>query len=217
LGGVPHCTAHPLRRAYWPAYQLDHRVAAAGKCEVCPLYLPHLANPHKDIPNKNPKIATLAAYLERRMRKSLFKIREYGKYGFMDATGEVVIEPQYYAVEDFYNGFSRVQLNDRLVPLDEMGRLLMRRFFNYVGLFEEHMAKVRLVQHWGFIDERGRVAIPMQFNDVSDFSEGAAAVKFNGHYGYIDQWGNYVIEPRFAWAGEFNEGLAPATSGKHSG
>ena len=27
--------------------------------------------------------------------KPLFKIREKGKYGFMDADGEIVIEPQY--------------------------------------------------------------------------------------------------------------------------
>ena len=41
------------------------------------------------------------------MRKPLFKIRENGKYGFMDTSGEVVIEPQYYDAEAFYNGFGR--------------------------------------------------------------------------------------------------------------
>ena len=57
------------------------------------------------------------------MKKPLFKIREDGKYGFMDAMGEVVVEPQYVEAEDFYNGFSRVRLNDRMVPLDTQGRL----------------------------------------------------------------------------------------------
>ncbi|RMG76804.1 MAG: WG repeat-containing protein, partial [Bacteroidetes bacterium] len=82
------------------------------------------------------------------MRKPLFKIRENGKFGFMDATGEIVIEPQYYEAEDFHNGFSRVRFNNKLVPLDSLGRLLMKHLFNFVGLFEEGFAKAQLVNQW---------------------------------------------------------------------
>ena len=69
------------------------------------------------------------------MKNPLFKIREYGKYGFMNIEGKVVIEPQYLEVEDFYNDFSRVRFNNKLVPLDCMGRLLMKHIFNHVGYF----------------------------------------------------------------------------------
>ena len=79
------------------------------------------------------------------MRKPLYIIREKGKYGFMDASGETVIEPQYFQVEDFYNGYSRILFNDKPVHLDAVGRLLMKHSFKYVGLFEENLAKVQLV------------------------------------------------------------------------
>ena len=89
------------------------------------------------------------------MKNPLFKIREAGKYGFINAEGTVVIEPQYYDAEAFYNNFSRVRFNDKLVPLDCMGRLLMKHLFNHVGYFEDGLAKVQLVKRWGFIDRRG--------------------------------------------------------------
>ena len=74
------------------------------------------------------------------MENHLYKIREHGKYGFMNQAGQVVIEPQYYEAENFYNGFSRVRFNNKLVPLDSLGRLLMKHLFNFVGNFEEELA-----------------------------------------------------------------------------
>ncbi|MBK6902659.1 MAG: WG repeat-containing protein [Saprospirales bacterium] len=62
------------------------------------------------------------------MPPNLFKIRDHGKFGFIDAHGAVVIEPQYFEADDFYAGFSRVRLNNRLVPMDALGRLLLRHF-----------------------------------------------------------------------------------------
>lgn len=51
-----------------------------------------------------------------------YKIRQHGFFGFMNASGEVVIEPQYLEVGDFHNGFARVRLNDQWVPMDTLGR-----------------------------------------------------------------------------------------------
>ena len=88
------------------------------------------------------------------MKSPLFKIREDGKYGFINAEGQVMIEPQYFEVEDFYNDFSRVRFNNKLVPLDSLGRLLMKHIFNHVGHFEDGLAKAQLVNLWGYIDIR---------------------------------------------------------------
>jgi hypothetical protein len=63
------------------------------------------------------------------MRQPLFKIRQNGFYGFINATGEVVIEPQYLEAGEFHNGFARVRLNDQWVPMDALGRLLLKRIY----------------------------------------------------------------------------------------
>ena len=42
------------------------------------------------------------------MEELRFKIRDKGRFGFMDEHGNVVIEPQYVEAEDFYNLFAKV-------------------------------------------------------------------------------------------------------------
>ena len=63
------------------------------------------------------------------MSTPLFKIREKNKYGFIDADGEIIIEPQYLQVEDFHNNFARVKVFDKILLMDEAGRLLLKRVF----------------------------------------------------------------------------------------
>ena len=86
------------------------------------------------------------------MQTPLFKIRQGQFFGFMNHTGEVVIEPQYLYVDEYRNGFTRVRLNDLLVHMDQQGRLLLKRMYKQIGTFEQGLSRVRLVQHWGFIN-----------------------------------------------------------------
>jgi hypothetical protein len=105
------------------------------------------------------------------------------KWGFMDLTGAMVIEPQFYWVRDFSEGLAAVG-----IPADN------------------NAAK------WGFIDKTGALVIEARFDGADPFSDGMAVVSvWQGdvpRYGYIDTTGKVVIEPQFEWAGEFSEGLA---------
>jgi len=105
------------------------------------------------------------------------------KWGFMDTSGAMVIEPQF----DFIRGFS-----EGLAA---------------VGFPQEDDSTL-----WGFIDKTGVLVIEPRFAGVDPFSEGLApVVVWEGDvpkWGYIDTSGAMVIEPRFEWAAEFSEGLA---------
>ena len=106
------------------------------------------------------------------MEQQLYKIRDRGKFGFMNRSGEVVIEPQYFEADEFYHGFSRVRMNDRLVLLDAMGRLYLKQLFNYIGYFEEELARVQLVQRWGYIDKKGNLPLRCSMKKPLIFPKG---------------------------------------------
>lgn len=119
----------------------------------------------------------------------LAAILKDGMWGFVDETGNMVIEPQF---------------PDTCFEEDPH--------------FSEGFAAVQIDGKWGFIDKTGSIAIEPKFDYVFEFSEGLASVRIgdsdNCKYGYIDKTGKYVITPQFGYAGNFTEGLASVYVGK---
>jgi len=107
----------------------------------------------------------------------LFQIHYGDKWGFMDRTGKIVIEPQFVDVSDFFDGLAKV----------------VKRIGNdYKSCF---------------IDDKGKTVISCTFDDAGDFSEGLAPVRVGRLWGYIDLTGQTVIAPRFQGAAEISDGL----------
>ena len=152
----------------------------------------------------------------------LFVIREGGtdgKYGFIDKTGKVVIEPQYDYVEPFSEGMARVEVGDKWGFVDEKGKLVIAPQFDAAHDFSEGLAGVKVGKNWGFIDKTGKMVIPSKFyddyygiNTFYNFHDGMAIVKLRdeGDYrnGYINKKGEIVVEVGSSSPGNFSDGIA---------
>lgn len=114
---------------------------------------------------------------------------ENGLYGFINASGEYVIEPKFDGIADKYNPFSSG--------------------ICFVGVHEN--AK-RL---WGIIDKSGKYIVEPTFSEVGEFSCDLAYVSDanSGLYGYIDKTGKYQIEPQYTEAREFVDEIAIVSRG----
>lgn len=125
----------------------------------------------------------------------------YGKMGFLDTTGKMVIPadkyelpimegPVYYS---FSEGLCRQSADSCTVFINKRGRVVVR-CKGYAGDFHEDMAWFFDDSgQYGFIDRSGDVVIPCQFDAVGDFSEGLCWVQRGDKCGYIDKTGRAVI------------------------
>ena len=104
---------------------------------------------------------------------------ESGLVGFMDESGEYVIEAQYKEAHNFHEGFAPV--------------------------CEEVDGK----DTWGYVDKSGEIVIDYQYEWAGPFSEeGYALVEVDGKYGYINKDGSWFLKPQFDDANSFSNGYA---------
>ena len=85
------------------------------------------------------------------------------KYGFIDKSGKVVIEPQFDDAGGFSEGLARVEKDGKWGFIDKSGKVVIEPQFDEVGDFSEGFGKVK---------KDGKVVNEPQFNDVSFFVEG---------------------------------------------
>jgi len=123
----------------------------------------------------------------------LFIYKSGTAYGFINATGEVVIQAQYVGVKEFREGLAAVNVNDDL----SLGQ-------------------------WGYIDRLGNMVIAPQYWLASSFHEGLAAVLPTGgvNWVYINTASQEVIsrltekKPFIYGAQPFKNGVACVEAAK---
>ena len=111
------------------------------------------------------------------------------KYGYIDETGKMVINPMFESAEVFSEGLAGVCVG-------------------HGCYYSRPSDKPKEEEKWGFVDKTGSIVIPPQFSYVSTFHEGLAAVCVGNKYGFIDKTGKFVINPQYDSASEFNNGIA---------
>ena len=155
------------------------------------------------------------------------------KYGYINASGKIVINPQFKLSSDFREGLAVAQADNQLYGyIDKKGTWVIQPQYDYAFNFEDGIAcvrtKVQGAPDWtslsGYIDRSGKFVIPPKFFDARPFSEGLAYARLpqipdegaalplpdNRGGGYIDKKGTFVIQPRpeLGQAYDFSEGLA---------
>lgn len=161
---------------------------------------------------------------QRKSSDKLFPIVQDGKWGFIDKTGRVVIEPQFAFAHEFSDGLAAIGI---LRPqgldsgyIDQTGKIVVSLSQGSYGAgdFSEGLAPVGAGgTKLGYIDKTGQFIIKPRFDKAYSFSDGIARVQDDGKYGYIDRSGELVADLMFDDAGDFSDGVALVKIGSRTG
>src|ERR1035437_3884839 len=167
----------------------------------------------------------------------LYPVVVNGRWGFVDKSGKLVINPQFDRAEVLAERLAAVRLG-RWGYVDVSGKVVINPQFDKADVFSDGLAAVKLGGggpdplapfdprpyrpfggggRYGYINPEGKYAINPQFEDAGTFAGGLAAVKLGGRWGFIDKTGKIVINPQFDEAAAFSDGLAAVKMGGRFG
>ena len=131
------------------------------------------------------------------------------KYGFIDESGNVAIQPFFDQAGTFDRaGMAVIGTGGRYALVSREGKLMTEFRYDRIWGFRggEELTLFRRNGNYGYLDRAGNEAIPPVFSRAGFFSaNGLAPCELNGKYGYIDKTGEFVIQPKYEQVTHFTD------------
>ncbi len=141
-------------------------------------------------------------------------------YGYIDTTGFVKIEHNFYEAGKFKNGWASIKLGKhKYTFINKSCKKIGEIIFQEVCDFRENVAAVKINGKWGFIDTTGGFIVKPEFLKIGNFGNGLAPIflrkksrfGFFRSYivcGFINKKGKQVIKAKFKKCTDFNNGFS---------
>jgi len=120
-----------------------------------------------------------------------------GKWGYLDASGQFVLLPQFTCAGPFRNNRACVETLTGVAYINPTGKVVTWLDFEAGRDFYEGRAAAKLRGEWCYIDTTGRVVIFPRYTVADDFTNGLARVCEGERWGIIDNQGQYVVPAEF--------------------
>ncbi|MGL5955919.1 MAG: WG repeat-containing protein [Brevinema sp.] len=142
--------------------------------------------------------------------QQLYPFPEGGKWGYINQTGQIVVQPIYYSGGQFVEGFAKVsQINERGEYLygfiNALGREVIPPKFLSVSDFDGGIARVKIREKFFPLLTNGTVLTDQAFDELHPITNGVAVFQRNGLYGYLYTNGRVLISERFTVAYPFSD------------
>ncbi len=143
-----------------------------------------------------------------------FMVEKNNKWGYADATGELVVEPRYERACGFHENLAAVQRNGRWGYINMRGEEVIAPTYENAAYFKNGLAIAEYAGKWGWINAKGEVVVQFTYDWVMDFrNDGRAAVRLDNKWGWIDRDGKVIIPIQFDKVDGYEEGLVRVTKG----
>ena len=103
-------------------------------------------------------------------------MRSGDKWGFINASGRLVIYPQFKAAYYFQQGVAVAEVDSGEVLIDTSGKVVAQDF-HVVNAITEGRVPISRGKKSGYLDAKGKMVIPLVYDGVMSFSNGLAAVQ----------------------------------------
>jgi hypothetical protein len=149
--------------------------------------------------------------------EELARFEIINKFGFINKSGKIVIEPQFDYVSSFKNGYAIFKKIDdyffyksiKYGKIDKSGNITLIKDFQAddIGFFSDDLSLIEYKSKIGFCDSVGTILVSPQYDAIENLYMGLAKFKMNNKFGYTDSSGNVIIQAIYDDIEVISEGL----------
>lgn len=122
-------------------------------------------------------------------------ISRNGRYGLINRSGSILIEPQYRSLKDYGDHVLALLPNDQWALLDTLGMRLSPRSYNDILPFDGTYFVTRNQRFYGAVGADGQEILRCVYDSILQHAGGRIVVQFHGEYGIIDVHENWLVAP----------------------
>lgn len=144
-------------------------------------------------------------------------VSKNGRYGAVNAQGEICIPMVYEALSPFSDDLAAAQQYGKAGYITTENAVAIPFRYEESFPFQDGVARVKQKGMYGYINTKGEPLTPPHFAEAADFREGMALVQKDGKYGFVKRDGSYLVPPTWTFAKSFVHGLAVVSDGEKFG
>ena len=91
--------------------------------------------------------------------EGLARVKQNGKWGYINTKGEVAIPCTYREVGDFNGGLARVKQNGKYGTINRKGEVVVPCIYDWITDFSEGLTKIEKGKSWSIINQEGKVIV----------------------------------------------------------
>lgn len=141
--------------------------------------------------------------------ENLAPVKKNKKWGFIDTTGNFIIEPVFEEVDYFSEGLAAVKYKGKWGYILTSGEWYVNPVFDFAKKFKDGMGLVKEGKIYYYVNKQNQIIgkdSPLELRHY--FSDGRARVKHNTDWGFINKECELVVPFQFYTVKDFKNGLA---------
>lgn len=149
--------------------------------------------------------------------KALFLYKKNGKYGFMNRSGESMVQAQFDFASNFSNGLAVVVKDNKFGYIDKSGEVVIDYQFDEAQDFVQGRAIVEKDGLFGLINPTGDYVMEPKYLDIGSLNEGLFYAETDEGFRYYTLDGSVAFDTEFDEAFAFENGIAKVVEAGVSG
>lgn len=130
--------------------------------------------------------------------KGMEGILDDDKWGFMDAQGQIVVQPQFDSIMPFFEGMAGVKKGGKWGFIDTSGLMVIQPVFDQVNSYKNKMTEVVVDGKMGVIDAHGLYVFQPVYDEIFAYTNNLAWIKDkNNYWNLINTYNQYVCNQSF--------------------